>query len=345
MKVARKKKIKTNELLSDVDYQETRTTLRLLVRSRDNFQEIRKAVDNRIGMKADGTKQNRPEVAISPADKKMLAGIAAAAREQEKTIEESLEEVLNRFSFYTEWLSKVKGVGPNHAAWLIGEIDIRHKAENVSKIYQFAGLNPGMVLGQKSVEKKKYKPEMGEIIGYLPPRKDGERRLRVLTNTPVRGDKKTKDFLCPFNSRFRTSLMGRLATSMIKAEGKYAIEVYYALHVPAHYRDPTKTDTKGVPWVEKRPYLAGQYGRLDLSEKMTTETKKENKIISLPWKDTTEGHREMAAKRKMIKVFLADFYHHWRTIEGLPVRKPYSEEYLGKYHGTTEVEEFDQPSV
>jgi hypothetical protein len=34
----------------------------------------------------------------------------------------------------------------------------------------------------------------------------------------------------------------------------------------------------------------------------------------------------------MIKMFVKDLYVAWRTIEGLEVRKPYQEEYLGKVH-------------
>lgn len=49
-------------------------------------------------------------------------------------------------------------------------------------------------------------------------------------------------------------------------------------------------------------------------------------------KGTKEGHRHRAARRYMIKMFLKDLYVQWRTIEGLPVREPYAEEYLEKRH-------------
>jgi hypothetical protein len=39
----------------------------------------------------------------------------------------------------------------------------------------------------------------------------------------------------------------------------------------------------------------------------------------------------------MIKQFLKDLYVHWRTLEGLPVRQPYAEEYLGKVHSKPSV--------
>jgi hypothetical protein len=50
------------------------------------------------------------------------------------------------------------------------------------------------------------------------------------------------------------------------------------------------------------------------------------------WKEESALHRHRAATRKMIKQFLKDLYTNWRTIENLPVRKPYQEEYLGHTH-------------
>jgi len=325
------KTTKTVALMTAQEYQQARVLLKLLVRTRENFQDLRKITDNRIGRKADGTKQNIPVIDINEKDTYLLEGISDAARKQEEEIETMLESILNRFSVYTEWLSKVKGVGANHAAWIIGEIDI-HKAVNASKIIQFVGGNPGLVRGQISVEKKKYKPEMGDIIGTLPPTKDGVARLRVKTHELVRGDKKTKDFLCPFNSRLRVALAGRLCDSFIKAQSPYAIQFYYAEHIPDHFRNPDAKDSKGRSYMEKKPHFAGQYGRLDLSEQMTTETKKGGKIVALPWKETTDSHRDRAAKRRMLKGFLVDLYANWRAIEGLAVRAPYAEEYLGKKH-------------
>ena len=44
------------------------------------------------------------------------------------------------------------------------------------------------------------------------------------------------------------------------------------------------------------------------SEKITEEIKKGGKAIDVMWKDAKPSHREMAAKRKMIKMFLLDLY-------------------------------------
>lgn len=46
----------------------------------------------------------------------------------------------------------------------------------------------------------------------------------------------------------------------------------------------------------------------------------------------TKGHIHNMAVRAMIKEFLADLWHCWRILEGLPVRVPYAEEKLGIKH-------------
>lgn len=50
-----------------------------------------------------------------------------------------------------------------------------------------------------------------------------------------------------------------------------------------------------------------------------------------PW-GASDGHRHNAAKRYMVKMFLAKLYNVWRAAEGLPIRPTYAEEYLNRPH-------------
>jgi hypothetical protein len=50
-----------------------------------------------------------------------------------------------------------------------------------------------------------------------------------------------------------------------------------------------------------------------------------------PW-GCSPGHRHNASLRYMAKMFLLELHKEWRTIEGLEVRAPYAEEYLGRKH-------------
>jgi len=119
-------------------------------------------------------------------------------------------------------------------------------------------------------------------------------------------DRLIKGQRAPFNQWLRSKMIGVLARGFIMSKSYY-VKFYYNLHVPLLRREEL-----GI-------------GRLDVSESIYEKTGK-------MWKEESEGHRSNYAKRYMIKMFLQDLYVAWRTLEGLPVREPYSEEYLGKKH-------------
>lgn len=254
--------------------------VRLLVRTREDFQAMRKKMDNRLGLKADGDSQNVEARAFRTEDVGIFKAISEEARRQEAECEKNLKKILKRFPVYNDFLSQVKGVGPIAAGWIISEFDIR-KATTVSKMWQYAGLNPGMVRGKKRVE-------------------HGDGSFDIIdSDEMVKGDRLTPGHVSPFNRNLRTALVGVLADGFIKQQNYYAMEFYY----------PYKT-------------------RLEQEKNPVTHVGK-----SIAWEDVTKGHRDRAAKRYMIKMFLKDLYTAWRTVEGLPVREPYQVEYLGHKHG------------
>jgi len=51
-----------------------------------------------------------------------------------------------------------------------------------------------------------------------------------------------------------------------------------------------------------------------------------------PW-GASDAHRDLAARRYMIKSFLRELWTEWRKAEGLPVGETYAEAYLGRRHG------------
>jgi len=256
----------------------------MLVRARENFQAMRKRMDNRIGRKANGASQNIEERLFRADDVANFTTIADAAKKQEKEIEKMLLKALRRFPVYNEYLKNVKGIGTISAGWIVGEYDIK-VATTVSKLWQFTGLNPNLVIGKKRVENK-----------------DGSFSY-IETDKMIHGDKLTPGYVAPFNKRLRTALCGVLASGFIKAKAPHALNHYY-------------------------PYKA----RLEQSQKEIIVSRGSKYQKKMTWAETSKGHRDRAAKRYMIKMFLKDLYVAWRTIEGLPVREPYQEEYLGHKH-------------
>lgn len=273
----------------------------MYVRAREDFQAMRKAMDARLGIKADGKPQDLKEAReFGENDRLNFAAISLEARKNEKTVEKMLAQALKQFPIWTEWLSQVKGVGEVAAGHIIGSFDI-HEATTVSKMWQYAGLNPGMVRGKIRVAPKLYKESMGLKVNILYDEKGNEEFYVVLTDQLVRGDRPTPGFILPYNKNLRTALVGVLAPGFVKCRSIYAMDYYY-------------------------PYKA----RLEQSARPVASVG--NRDEGKEWKEVSKGHRDNAAKRYMVKMFIKDLYVAWRTLEDLPVREPYAEEYLGKVH-------------
>jgi hypothetical protein len=135
----------------------------------------------------------------------------------------------------------------------------------------------------------------GQVFGKVWKKKAGERTL-VATEEMVRGDKKKAGFVCPFNSFLKAKLLGVLGPSFLKCGSPY--RTYYDNMKHRYESEDWGTASKN-PTDPARPKA---------------------------------GHQHKGANSYMVKMFIADLYVAWRTLEGLPVRAPYQEEYLDKRH-------------
>ena len=109
-------------------------------------------------------------------------------------------------------------------------------------------------------------------------------------------DKLVKGQKCTFNQFLKAKLCGVLGSGFLKAKSPY------------------------------REFYDNMKNRLE-SKNWGTESKNPTDK-----KRPKAGHQHKAANRYMVKMFLKDLYVAWRTLEGLDVREPYSEEYIGKRH-------------
>lgn len=138
----------------------------------------------------------------------------------EKKAFRQLEQALKEHEIYTEFLSKVKGVGPAMAGVIISEIDIR-KARYASSLHQYAGLSVG------------------------PDGKGMSRRKEHLVESTYidrDGNEKTKLGIT-FNPFLKTKLTGVLGPSFLKCKSPYSKSYYdYKSRLENHpeHKDKTK---------------------------------------------------------------------------------------------------------
>lgn len=120
-------------------------------------------------------------------------------------VEKQVKGMVHTHALWVHFLKGVKGCGEMMAAVILTEIDV-NRAETVSKIWQFAGMNPGQVPG------KVWKG------------KGAKRRLQA-TDKLVRGDRRTEGFVRPYNQFLKDKLLGVLAGCFHKSRSDYL--VYY----------------------------------------------------------------------------------------------------------------------
>lgn len=172
-----------------------RRILKLLVNTFYDFQLQYNRINNKLKLKKNGEQQKIiEEYSLNAEDVDFMIDLRDTLATKIKEIQKKIESVLERFPIYTQWLKGVKGINFTMGAVIISEYDI-HIAENVSKMWAYTGLNPGMVKGYKWNEKKK---------------------CRELTEDLVKGDKLTKGYCSPFNKWLKSKMIGVLADSFIK---------------------------------------------------------------------------------------------------------------------------------
>lgn len=184
--------------------------LKALVHTLYDFQDFRIRTAGRLRIKANGEFQKNAgldDAYISHPDYILLKEIWKDTNRKESQIDKRIKDIITKLPIWTNFFEPIEGCAHITAAVCLSEFDIE-KATTVSKLWQFAGLNPGMVLGKV-------------IKGT------GEKKEIVTTEEFIRGDKKKKGFLCPFNFWLRTKLCGVIATNFIMKQNEYALKFYY----------------------------------------------------------------------------------------------------------------------
>lgn len=233
------------------------------------------------------------------------------------------------------WFSRVKGVGKENIAKVVGQIDVA-KAPTISSLWKFAGMHVVQVEVspeqqfeeiQKSADALQAKLEQLREKYAKRPEKEGE-DVTALTSSAI-GDlteslsgqlnnlepvvrgyapRRHSGQKLEYNSQLRVMCF-RLATSLLRAQGCFA-----------EYYDGEKAK------------LVTRYGNQGILIVPTLELPKVNgKVVEVAG-TIASNHVHMQAQRKMIKLFLGCLWLVWREAEGLPTRPPYAIEQLGHTH-------------
>ena len=212
------------------------------------------------------------------------------AQSFEKDLEKLITKQLKNHALYTQYLSKIRGIGPLLSAGLIAYIDNIERFKNVSSLWQYSGY--GMNRFCKKCKKPTFvdvKYETGKTAKKLNPKKNcpicNEETIPVL-------QKRTPGYQSNWNDRLKV-LGWKSGSSFVKqsTKSKYR-KLYDQIKAEENRKNPTRKKIDG-------------------------------KIFY------NDGHKHNRAMRKVVKIFFAHVWQTWRRQQGLEATEPYAKQLLG----------------
>ena len=247
--------------------------------------------------------EGEAELILSDADVEMLARINKPMAALEKVALKEANDLIDEHPIY-QWLIGQRGISVTLAPVLLGSLDI-FRADTVSKFWRVCGLAVDPKTG------KAERPTKGEKLHYSPHLKS---RCYLLGECMIKaGNEEWRPFYDNYKHR-KESQIGPCA--LCGGTGRYAAP---------------KGGSKG-PYVDPEvAAIAGLEPETDGKPTKTTKCSNCGGTGQGPW-GRGKKHRHIAAMRYMVKMFLVELHKRWRTYEGLPIRSPYAEQYLGMVH-------------
>ena len=293
--------------------------LRVLVEMYYDFQNTRIRTSNRSLMNLE-----RNKIPAEALKEYGVEDLFKTSKGFEKAIEKRIRQDLKNRPIYTEYLSLIKGMGPVLSAGLIAWIQTPANYDNISKLWQ----NAGMGMNKYCEECNVWVYDQVEI-----PKTDREGNVKMTKAKRLSG--KVKE--CPecknglhlkphpqqkatgmqinWNPKFKT-LCWKIGSSFIKQK---ASKAFYR----AVYDDERAKIDARYPEADPKFMVRGK-ARLQHNPK----------------------HHFEHAKRVAVKQFLGHLWIVWRTMEGQNVREPFrpKDQPLGNHRFTVpEVDEGDIP--
>jgi len=209
----------------------------------------------------------------------------------EKDIEKLIVKQLKNHALWTQYLSKIQGIGPLIAAGLIAYIDDIEKFKHVSSLWQYSGY--GMNRFCNNCKKPTF-IEVEYATGKI------AKKLHPIDSCPICNNetipvlqKRTPGYQSNWNDRLKV-LAWKASTSFVKqkAEKSKYRKLYEQIKKQERLDHPKKIVNKG-----KTMY--------------------------------NDGHINNRTIRKISKIFLAHLWQTWRRQQGLEATEPYAKQLLG----------------
>jgi len=253
-------------------------------------------------------------------DKAFLDRVKVGLETLEKDVFKYVGRRVKAVPIYQKWLQEQRGVGPMMAAVLISKIDI-HKADTVSKIWKYAGLDV-MENGQGRRRVK------GQKANYNPWLKT--KLVKVLADCFIKGYSVDEDGAYYFKRKGARVYWRGPKDNEADPETGAAFpwrKVYdgYKHRKKSQIVDPCMLCKGSGVYPPPKDWALGNAKPKPTEKSRCTNC--QGTGIG-PW-GKSDAHRDAAARRYMIKMFLIELHKQWRTLEGLEVRPPYYVEKLG----------------
>lgn len=230
-----------------------------------------------------------------------------------------LESVLAEYPIYTQYLKKVKGIGPAMAGVILSEIDI-HKAKYPSSLWLLAGLDTVVWFELKA----RLHPDAPDRIYRRHPagyRTAGPERVGVEDDW----FRLYADDLTPLGD-YGLPPVGTQGLGLGRSrKAEHLIRVKY---VNSAGEEAERNSITFNPFLKTK--LVGVLGSSflragDNPYSRIYRTYKEKLERNPAHAAKTKGHRHNMAIRYMVKAFLTDLHREWRALEGYEPTQPYWE--------------------
>jgi hypothetical protein len=260
--------------------------LRNLVDIYYDFQGQRIQTQLRIGSSERNNVLSEEELSIYG-----ITTIMENAKNFEKDIEKLIVNQLKNHALWTQYLSKIQGIGPLLAAGLIAYIDDIEKFDHVSSLWQYSGYGMNRYCDEcKKPTSVDVKYDTGKVAKKLHPFE-----TCPVCNGKTRSilQKRTSGYQSNWNDRLKV-LGWKASSSFVKqsaAKSKYR-KLYDKIKADEHRKNPTKKVVGGKTFFN-------------------------------------DGHLHNRAMRKVSKIFFAHVWQTWRRQQGLEATEPYAKQLLG----------------